>query len=184
VAAGAALTAGLSGAAIGGALGFATGVAQSIDSDRRNGILGWDSVGSAYINGLIGAGKGAVGGFAIGFGGSLAVNGALAAGVAPWIVGGAVFSTGVLGVGLGAGRAVVNYSQGNYATLFVDVAGSLYGAKNLWSIYQGARQQAFDRAAGNARPISQVGDPQLNSSGEIVPAAGSAIFQATSLVTV
>jgi RHS repeat-associated protein len=155
---------GVAAAGIGAAWGFASGVAQSIDSDRRNGILGWDSIGSAYINGLIGAGKGAVIGFGFGFAGSVATGTALAAGAAPWIVGGAVFSTGVAGVGLSIGSAVINYSQGNYATAIVDVAGSIYGASKLWSVYQGARQQGFDRAAGNARPISQE-YPQLNSSG-------------------
>ena len=53
-AAGAAVSAGLTAAAVGGVYGFARGVAESIDSDRRNGILGWESIGSAYINGLSG----------------------------------------------------------------------------------------------------------------------------------
>jgi RHS repeat-associated protein len=94
----AAWAAGLTGAGIGAAWGFAGGVAQSIDSDRRNGILGGDSIGSAYINGLIGAGKGAAIGFGFGFIGSFAAGTALAAGVAPGIVGGAVFGTGVAGL--------------------------------------------------------------------------------------
>ena len=61
-----ALAAGLTAAAVGGTIGFARGVAQSIDSDRQNGILSSDSIGSAYIHGLIGGAEGAAAGFAIG----------------------------------------------------------------------------------------------------------------------
>jgi hypothetical protein len=172
VAAGTALTAGIGGAAIGGAWGFASGVAQSIDSDRRNGILGWDSIGSAYINGLIGGAKGAAIGFGFGFAGSLAVSSALAASVPAWIVGGAVFSTGVLGVGLGITNAATNWSQGNYASAIVDVAGAAFGASKLWSIYQGAKQQQLNRNSsdqtrpGYERPINQ-DLPLLPGGGQI-----------------
>jgi RHS repeat-associated protein len=177
----AAAVVGLTGAGIGAAWGFASGVAQSFDSDRRNDILGWDSVGSAYIHGLIGAGKGAALGFGIAFAGSVAVGTALAAGAPAWIVGGAVYGAGVVGVGAGVISAANNFSQGNYATAAVDLAGSIYGGSKLWSTYQGAKQQAFDRAAANARPISQVGDPRLNSSGQIVPTQSSALATRTSI---
>jgi hypothetical protein len=69
-----------------------------------------------------------------------------------------------------------------YISALIDVAGSLYGAKNLWSIYQGAKQQAALRRGANQppsgyeRPIAQE-FPLLNGSGDnagqIVTNAGS-----------
>jgi RHS repeat-associated protein len=165
--AGAAVSAGLTAAAIGGTIGFARGAAQSIDSDRRNGILSGDSIGSAYINGLIGSVQGAGIGFGVGFGATAVGLGAIALGVPGAVVGGIGTTLGAVGVGGGVISAGVNFSQGNIATGVVDLASSIYGGTKLWSGYQAAKQQAFDNGFNNARQVYPEGNPQLNSTGQI-----------------
>jgi RHS repeat-associated protein len=128
--------AGLAAAATSAAWGFARGVAESIDSDRRNGILGWDSIGSAYINGLIGAGKGAVGGFVTGVTTAALTLGAIYLAVPGAVITGVGLTIGTIGVGTGLINAGVNFAQGNYATGFVDLAGAIYGGSKVWSDYQ------------------------------------------------
>jgi RHS repeat-associated protein len=167
------LSAGLTGATIGGTIGFARGAAESIDSDRRNGILSWDSIGSAYINGLIGGVKGAAIGFGAGVGIAALGMGAIALGVPAMVVGGIGATLATVSVGAGVISAGVNISQGNYATAAVDIAGALYGANKLWSGYQIAQQRAFDNGFRNARQVYQ--DPQLPGVGQIVPVQSSAL---------
>ncbi|MCY7338150.1 MAG: RHS repeat-associated core domain-containing protein, partial [Chamaesiphon sp.] len=174
-AAGAAVSAGLTAAAFGGVYGFARGAAESIDSDRRNGILSGDSIGSAYINGLIGGVQGAGIGFGVGFGATSLGLGAVALGVPGAVVGGIGTTLGAVGVGGGVISAGVNFSQGNIATGVVDLASSIYGGTKLWSGYQAAKQQAFDNGFNNARQVYPEGNPQLNSTGQIVTAQSSAL---------
>jgi RHS repeat-associated protein len=166
------LSAGLTGATIGGTIGFARGAAQSIDSDRRNRILSWDSIGSAYINGLIGGVKGAAVGFGVGVGVTALGLGAISLGVPAMVVGGIGATLATVSVGAGVISAGVNISQGNYATAAVDIAGALYGANKLWSGYQTAQQRAFDNGFKNARQVYQ--DPQLPGAGQIVRSQSSA----------
>ena len=170
-AAGVTVAAGVSAAAFGGVAGFAQGVAQSIDSDRRNGILGWDSIGSAYINGLIGAGKGAAAGFVIGTVGTAAALGAVALGVPTAVVGGVGLGVGVLGVGSGVISAGNNFAQGNYATGLADLGTSIYGGTKLWSAYQASRLRLYEEPNPSL----------LNSSGEIVPVGSSVLANRTSV---
>jgi RHS repeat-associated protein len=163
VVAGAAVT----GAAVGATFGFARGAAESIDSDRRNGILSWESVGSAYIHGLIGAGKGAVVGAV---GGAVVAGGGLIAGaigVPTAVITGAGATLATVGVGAGVLSAGVNFANGNYATSLVDLAGALYGGSKLWSAYQNSRLRLYE----------EPNSPLLNSSGDrggqIVPTTRS-----------
>jgi RHS repeat-associated protein len=171
--------AGLTAAAFGGTYGFARGAAQSIDSDRKNGLLSLDSIGSAYIHGLIGGVQGAATGFVVGAAVAGAAIGAGALGVPTIIVGGAITTLAIAGVALGGISAAVNFSQGNYATAAVDFAGAFYGGNKLFSAYKSAQQKkldnAFDTAFNNARKIYDPGSPQLNSTGEIILAPPSAL---------
>jgi RHS repeat-associated protein len=167
------LSAGLTGATIGGTIGFARGAAQSIDSDRRNRILSWDSIGSAYINGLIGGVQSAVVGFGVGVGVTVFGLGAISLGVPAMVVGGIGATLATVGVGAEIISAGVNISQGNYATAAVDVAGALYGTNKLWSGYQTAQQRAFDNGFNNARQVYQ--DSQLPGAGQIVSSQSSAL---------
>jgi RHS repeat-associated protein len=152
VVAGAAVT----GAAVGATFGFARGAAESIDSDRRNGILSWESVGSAYIHGLIGAGKGAVVGAV---GGAVVAGGGLVAGaigVPTAVITGVGATLATVGVGAGVLSAGVNFANGNYATGLVDLAGALYGGSKLWSAYQNSQLRLYE----------EPNTPLLNSSGD------------------
>ncbi len=166
------LSAGLTGATIGSTIGFARGAAQSIDSDRHNGILSWDSIGSAYINGLIGGVQSAAVGFGVGVGVTALGLGAISLGIPAMVVGGIGATLATVSVGAGVISAGVNISQGNYATAAVDIAGALYGANKLWSGYQTAQQRAFDNGFKNARQVYQ--DPQLPGAGQIVRSQSSA----------
>jgi RHS repeat-associated protein len=157
------LGAGLTAAAFGGAYGFARGAAQSIDSDRKNGLLSWDSIGSAYIHGLIGGVQGAATGFVAGAAVAGAAIGAVTIGVPTVIVGATITTLAIVGVGLGVFSAGANIAQGNYATAAVDLAGAFYGANKLFSAYKSAQEKKFDIAGSNARRIYQTESSQLNN---------------------
>jgi RHS repeat-associated protein len=170
-AAGVVASAAVTGAAVGGVYGFARGAAGSIDSDRRNGILSWESVGSAYIHGLIGAGNGAVGGAVAGAvvaGGGLIAG---AVGVPTAVITGVGATLATVGVGLGVLSAGMNFADGNIATGVVDLASSIYGASKLWSGYQNSKLRFYE----------EPNPPLLNSSGAIVPAGSSALANRTSV---
>jgi hypothetical protein len=133
--------------------------------------VSWESVGSAYIHGLIGAGNGAVGGAVAGAvvaGGGLIAG---AVGVPTAVITGVGATLATVGVGLGVLSAGVNFAQGNIATGVVDLAGSIYGASKLWSGYQNSKLRFYE----------EPNPPLLNSSGAIVPAGSSALATRTSV---
>jgi RHS repeat-associated protein len=160
--AGAAVSAGLTAAAFGGVYGFARGAAESIDSDRRNGILSGDSIGSAYINGLIGGVKGAATGFGLGFGVAALGLGAIALGAPSAVVGGIGATLGVVGVGGGVISAAKNFAEGNIATGFVDLGGAIYGGAKLLSAYQTSKLRLYEE------PNSPLLNGSGNEGGQIV----------------
>jgi RHS repeat-associated protein len=170
--------------ALGGLFGAGYGVANHLDNGGSfSNIDGQDIWEKATI--------GALGGAVVATGAAAIGAGLTAAGVAASTVqaGGLIF--GAAGTGWSIGSGINNFANGKPWTGALDFLGAGLGIKGLVSGYQGYRQTLTNEniarsgvvydVPGNPRPISQVGDSQLNSSGQIVPAGSSALANRTSV---
>jgi RHS repeat-associated protein len=160
----------------GGAIfGGIFGGLYALANDIETGQFGLDTFGHVAA----GAATGAVVGAVVASGVGLLAAGASA--VFGTAVAGAVVETAITAgfTGYGAYSAGGNFGQGRNLTGTLDLIGAGLGAVNVFSgITKGIpaiRQLEFDTKAANARQIYQVGDPQLNSTGAIVPTQSSAL---------
>ena len=181
--------------AAGAGFGALFGGLYALANDIESGQFGWNTFGNV----LQGAAKGAAIGAVVASGVGLLAAGATAAfGTS---VAGAIVNTAFVAAGTayGAYNAGGNFGQGKYLTGALDLFGVVAGAKNVFSgvtrnIPQMYWAEVLARRAnfaamyppnpnppGSQRPIYQVGDPQLNSSGTLVPTGSSALANRTSM---
>jgi RHS repeat-associated protein len=181
--------------AAGAGFGALFGGLYALANDIESGQFGWNTFGNVL--------KGAAAGAAIGFVTAAGV-GLLAAGATTAFgtsVAGAIVNTSFVAAGTayGAYNAGGNFGSGKYLTGALDLFGVVAGAKNVFSgmtrtipqmAYAELKARQANLAAmyppdpnppGYQRQIYQVGDPQLNSNGAMVPAGSSALANRTSV---
>jgi RHS repeat-associated protein len=166
--------------ALGGAFGAGYAVADHLEKGGSLNNIDWQDTWEKATIGAFGAAVITTGAAAI-------ATGLTAAGVAASTVqaGGLIF--GAAGTGWQAGSGINNIANGKPLTGALDLIGAGLGIFGLNKGYQGYRQTLTNEniaksgvvwdVPGNPRPISQVGNSQLNSSGEIT------INQSPSLTT-
>jgi RHS repeat-associated protein len=164
--------------ALGGAFGAGYAVADHLEKGGSLNNIDWQDTWEKATIVAAGAAVVTTGAAAIG-------AGLTAAGVAASTVqaGGLIF--GAAGTGWSIGSGINNIANGKPLTGALDLIGAGLGIKGLVSGYQGYRQTLTNEniaksgvvydVPGNPRPISQVGDSQLNSTGAIVTTQSSAL---------
>jgi RHS repeat-associated protein len=181
--------------AAGAGFGALFGGLYALANDIESGQFGWNTFGNV----LKGAAVGAVTGAVVASGVGLLAAGATAA-FGTSVAGAIVNTTFVAGAtAYGAYNAGGNFGSGKYLTGALDLFGVVAGAKNVFSgvtrnipqmAYAEVKARRANLAAmyppdpnppGYQRQIYQVGDPQLNSSGAIVPAQSSTLANRTSV---
>jgi RHS repeat-associated protein len=164
--------------AAGGLLGAGYGVANHLDN---GGSLDNIDLQDIWEKATIGA---FTGGASFVFGAAASATAAWA-GVAQSTIQAGGLIVGAAFTGWQAGTGINNIQNGKPYTGALDLVSAGLGAGGLFKGYQGYRQtltaENITRSGivydvpGNPRPISQVGDPQLNSTGKIVPTQSSAL---------
>jgi RHS repeat-associated protein len=181
--------------AAGAGFGALFGGLGALANDIESGQFGWNTFGNVA--------KGAAAGAAIGFvvASGVGILSGFATAMFGTSVAGAIVNTGFVAAGTayGAYNAGGNFGSGKYLTGALDLFGVAAGAKNVFSgvtrnIPQMYWAEVLARRAnyaamyppnpnppGYQRQVYQVGDPQLNSSGAIIPAGSSALANRTSV---
>jgi RHS repeat-associated protein len=187
---------GMIGQIAGGAIfGGIAGGLYALANDLETGKFGWNTFGNVVMGAAAGAAVGAIAASGVGL---LASGATWAFGTS--IAGAVVNTTFVAGsTAYGAYSAGGNFGQGRYLTGTLDLIGVGLGASKVFSdvtknIPQMYRAEVAARllnmldnyptvqnAPGYQRQVYQVGEPQLNSSGEIVRAGASALANRTSV---